>query len=81
MSDSTSIDLPHRAPVKTGVLLLNLGTPEAPTPSAIRRYLKPFLSDRRVVELPRPLWLTESPTIPAPGRGRPRAPVAAKLSH
>lgn len=58
MSDSTSIDLPHRAPVKTGVLLLNLGTPEAPTPSAIRRYLKPFLSDRRVVELPRPLWLT-----------------------
>lgn len=39
------------------MLLLNLGTPEAPTPGAIRRYLKPFLSDRRVVELPRALWL------------------------
>jgi ferrochelatase len=48
----------HSASVKTGVLLLNLGTPEAPTPAAIRRYLKPFLSDRRVVEIPRLVWLT-----------------------
>jgi ferrochelatase len=42
---------------KTGVLLANLGTPDAPTPAAIRRYLREFLSDRRVVELPRALWL------------------------
>ncbi len=40
-----------------GVLLVNLGTPDAPTPSAIRRYLREFLSDRRVVELPRAIWL------------------------
>lgn len=39
-----------------GVLLANLGTPDAPTPSAIRRYLAEFLSDRRVVEIPRALW-------------------------
>lgn len=39
-----------------GVLLVNLGTPEAPTTSAVRRYLREFLWDRRVVEIPRPLW-------------------------
>jgi ferrochelatase len=38
------------------VLLVNLGTPAAPTPSAVRRYLGEFLSDRRVVQLPRLLW-------------------------
>jgi protoporphyrin/coproporphyrin ferrochelatase len=41
---------------KTGVLLTNLGTPDAPTPAALRRYLAEFLWDRRVVDLPRPLW-------------------------
>ncbi len=40
----------------TGILLTNLGTPQAPTPAALRRYLAEFLSDRRVVELPRWLW-------------------------
>lgn len=40
-----------------GVLLVNLGTPAAPTPQAVRRYLAEFLSDPRVVELPRWLWL------------------------
>ena len=40
----------------TGVLLVNLGTPAAPTPSAVRGYLREFLSDRRVVELPRLIW-------------------------
>ena len=35
---------------KLGVLLVNLGTPDAPTTGAVRRYLKEFLSDRRVVE-------------------------------
>ena len=39
-----------------GVLLVNLGTPDEPTPAAVRRYLKQFLWDPRVVELPRPLW-------------------------
>ena len=39
-----------------GVLLVNLGTPDAPTPKAVRRYLKQFLSDRRVVEIPRLVW-------------------------
>jgi len=39
-----------------GVLLINLGTPDAPTPSAIRKYLKPFLWDVRVVDTARPLW-------------------------
>ena len=42
---------------KTGVLLVNLGTPDAPTAPAIRRYLREFLSDTRVVEIPRAVWL------------------------
>jgi len=46
----------HDAPPCTGVLLTNLGTPSAPTRAAVRRYLAEFLSDRRVVELPRALW-------------------------
>src|SRR6185503_2299313 len=41
----------------TGVLLVNLGTPDAPTTGAVRRYLRQFLSDPRVVRLPRLLWL------------------------
>jgi len=45
---------PSSAPL--GVLLTNLGTPDAPTPAATRRYLKEFLWDPRVVEIPRPLW-------------------------
>ena len=40
-----------------GVLLVNLGTPSAPTPAAVRSYLAEFLSDPRVVKLPRMLWL------------------------
>lgn len=40
----------------TGIVLINLGTPEAPTPTAVRRYLKEFLSDPRVVEIPRFVW-------------------------
>ena len=41
---------------KTGVLLINLGTPEAPTAKALRPYLREFLSDPRVIEIPRLLW-------------------------
>ena len=40
----------------TGVLYCNLGTPDAPTAPALRRYLAEFLSDQRVVEIPRPIW-------------------------
>ncbi|KZZ43180.1 MAG: ferrochelatase [Saccharospirillaceae bacterium] len=39
-----------------GVLLANLGTPEAPTAKAVREYLAEFLWDRRVVDVPRPIW-------------------------
>lgn len=39
-----------------GVLLINLGTPDEPTPPAIRRYLAEFLSDPRVIEIPKPVW-------------------------
>jgi ferrochelatase len=41
---------------RTGILLLQLGTPDAPTPTALRRYLRQFLSDVRVVDTPRPIW-------------------------
>jgi ferrochelatase len=39
-----------------GILVINMGTPDAPTPPALRRYLKEFLWDPRVVEMPRPVW-------------------------
>lgn len=45
---------PYRPEI--AVILVNLGTPAAPTPSAVRRYLREFLGDRRVVEAPRWLW-------------------------
>ena len=41
---------------RSGVLLVNLGTPDAPTPAALRRYLAEFLADPRVIEVPRWLW-------------------------
>ncbi|MGA8032922.1 MAG: ferrochelatase [Casimicrobiaceae bacterium] len=46
----------HDRIARTGVLLVNLGTPEAATPAAVRRYLAEFLSDPRVVEIPRIVW-------------------------
>lgn len=49
----------NHPPIKTpriGVLLVNLGTPEAPNAPAVRRYLKQFLSDKRVVEIPALIW-------------------------
>lgn len=47
-----------RTAAKTAILLVNLGSPDAPTPAALRRYLAEFLWDPRVVELPRlPWWL------------------------
>jgi len=46
----------HDSPSRTGVLLVNLGTPDAPTAGAVRRYLAEFLWDPRVVEIPRAAW-------------------------
>ena len=46
----------HGTAFKTGLLLVNLGTPDAPTAPALRRYLAEFLSDPRVVEIPRIVW-------------------------
>lgn len=43
--------------MRTGILYCNLGTPDEPTPVALRRYLREFLSDPRVVEIPRAAWL------------------------
>ncbi len=48
----------HGTSAKTGILLVNLGTPDEPTAPALRRYLNEFLSDPRVVEIPRAVWLT-----------------------
>ncbi len=56
MTDRLPTDHPHVALSKVGLLLVNLGTPEAPTAKAVRKYLKQFLSDRRVVEIPALLW-------------------------
>lgn len=54
---SSASHFDHAAPARTALLLVQLGTPDAPTPAAVRRYLREFLSDPRVVELPRGLWL------------------------
>src|SRR3546814_14268450 len=57
-SDVCSSDLAH-PPVGrpgVGVLLVNLGTPDAPTPGAVKAYLREFLSDPRVVEIPPLIW-------------------------
>lgn len=49
-------DFDHQQQDKIGILLTNLGTPDEATPKALKRYLKEFLSDPRVVEVPRLLW-------------------------
>lgn len=54
---SNSVDPNTPVRLRTGVLLVNLGTPDAPTASAVRRYLAEFLGDPRVVEIPRAVWL------------------------
>lgn len=49
-------DHPDLPPARVGILLINLGTPDAPDTRSVRRYLAEFLSDPRVVEIPRLLW-------------------------
>jgi ferrochelatase len=53
---SAITDFDHASPARTGVLLVQLGTPDSPEPAAVRRYLAQFLSDPRVVEIPRLAW-------------------------
>jgi ferrochelatase len=50
-------DYQHNSTPTTGILITNLGTPDAPTTSALRRYLGEFLADPRVVEMPRWIWM------------------------
>ncbi len=57
MTVETAATHPAAAPATAGILLANLGTPAAPTPPAVRRYLAEFLSDPRVIDKPRWLWL------------------------
>lgn len=52
----TEPDYKHGDQLKVGILLANLGTPDAPTAKALRPYLQQFLMDRRVVEIPRFIW-------------------------
>jgi len=56
MSSDKNTPFNHSTPFKIGILLVNLGTPDAPTASAVRRYLDEFLSDPRVIDKPRWLW-------------------------
>ncbi len=56
MTYQTEPAFTHGTPEKTGILLINLGTPDEPTTPAVRRYLKEFLGDSRVVEIPKPIW-------------------------
>lgn len=58
-STTTNIDplFHHAKPATTGVLLVNLGTPDAPTAPALRRYLAEFLADNRVIEIPKFIWM------------------------
>lgn len=68
----------HGSPARTGVLLCNLGTPDEPTPPAVRRYLAQFLGDPRVVEIPRIAWWPILHGIVL--RTRPRASAAKYAS-
>lgn len=69
----------HGAVSKTAVVLINLGTPDAPTASAVRPYLKQFLSDPRVVEIPRVLWWLILHAIILPFRSRKSAQKYASI--
>ena len=62
-----------------GVLLTNIGTPDQPTPAAVRRYLKQFLLDKRVVEIPRLIWLPILYGIILPFRAKKSAKLYQKI--
>ena len=66
------------AELRTVLILVNLGTPDAPTPAAVRLYLAEFLSDRRVVQIPPLLWQPLLRGLILPLRCK---PVAAKYAE
>src|SRR4030095_14815390 len=68
-----------QGPGRTAVLLVNLGTPEAPTTAAVRRYLAEFLWDPRVVEIPRPVWWLLLYGLVLPTRSRRAAAAYEKI--
>ena len=70
---------PQPPETRVMVLLVNLGTPEAPTPSAVRTYLAEFLSDRRVIEIPRAIWLPILYGLILPRRPRKSAEAYKKV--
>src|SRR3990167_2699147 len=65
--------------LKIGVLITNTGTPDAPTTSAVRRYLRAFLSDQRVVKIPRVIWLPILYFFILPCRARKSAALYQKI--
>ncbi|RDY65495.1 ferrochelatase [Lysobacter soli] len=70
---------PSSAPPDTALVLVNLGTPDAPTPAGVRRYLAEFLGDRRVVGLPRWFWLPLLHLVVLPLRSKPVAKKYASI--
>lgn len=69
----------HGSVSKTAVVLANLGTPDAPTPAAVKIYLKEFLSDPRIVEIPRLIWWFILNGIILPFRSRQSAQKYASI--
>ncbi|MEW5248202.1 ferrochelatase [Microbulbifer discodermiae] len=65
--------------MSTAVILINLGTPADPTPASVRRFLREFLSDSRVVEIPGPIWLPILHGFILPFRARRIAPEYAGI--
>nr|WP_323844745.1 ferrochelatase [Microbulbifer sp. GG15] len=65
--------------MSTAVILMNLGTPAEPTAPAVRSFLRDFLSDPRVVEIPRPLWLAILHGLVLPFRPRRIAPAYGEI--
>lgn len=79
MTESPKTERPVTPAKKQGVLLFNLGTPDAPTRSAVARYLREFLSDERVVDLPRWFWLPLLNLVIVPLRAGRSARAYAKV--
>jgi ferrochelatase len=75
------LELPSQpsASHRVAVLLINLGTPDAPTPKAVRKYLAQFLSDPRVVEIPALAWQVILRLAILPFRGRASAKKYAQV--
>ncbi len=72
-------DFDHSEAGKVGVLITNLGTPSAPTAKAVRSFLREFLSDQRVVEIPRLIWFLILNLFVLPLRPRRAAEAYAKI--